>query len=140
MFIVIGVFDLKRIGYIIAVGIAVAFLAIFGDNSANPINNIEKDYSFQNIDSINADEFDISAIESVIADINKEKQTAENPSFDVSDNTARESESKEQLVYKTDYGSKYHNYGCRYLKKSCIETTIDAAKGIGLTPCNVCMG
>ena len=41
-------------------------------------------------------------------------------------------------VYKTRTGSKYHSSGCRYLKKSCYETTVSQARNEGLTPCSVC--
>ena len=43
------------------------------------------------------------------------------------------------IVYKTKTGEKYHNAGCRYLSKSCIEITLEAAvKTYGLSPCSVC--
>lgn len=41
------------------------------------------------------------------------------------------------IVYITNTGSKYHNYGCRYLK-SCIESTYMDAVNAGYTPCSVC--
>ncbi|BAQ13938.1 hypothetical protein CBB2_1828 [Clostridium botulinum] len=41
-------------------------------------------------------------------------------------------------VYKTRTGSKYHSSGCRYLKKSCYETTVSQARNEGLSPCSVC--
>ena len=41
-------------------------------------------------------------------------------------------------VYITDTGSKYHSYGCRYLKSSCSAVTLQRAKSLGLTPCSVC--
>ena len=41
-------------------------------------------------------------------------------------------------VYRTNTGSKYHKAGCRYLKSSCTEITMDQAISMGLTPCKVC--
>lgn len=41
-------------------------------------------------------------------------------------------------VHITDTGKKYHNAGCRYLKKSDKVTTLDNAKALGLEPCSVC--
>ena len=41
------------------------------------------------------------------------------------------------VVYVTKTGSKYHSYGCSYLK-SCIETTLSSAKSNGYEPCSRC--
>lgn len=41
-------------------------------------------------------------------------------------------------VYVTDTGSKYHSYGCRYLKDSCFPVSLSDAKASGYTPCSVC--
>lgn len=41
-------------------------------------------------------------------------------------------------VYVTDTGSKYHRYGCRYLKDSCFPMSLSDAKANGYTPCSVC--
>ncbi|MBR3280619.1 MAG: hypothetical protein IKI57_02060 [Clostridia bacterium] len=41
-------------------------------------------------------------------------------------------------VYRTKTGTKYHKEGCRYLKTSCTEITLDQAISMGLTPCKVC--
>jgi hypothetical protein len=38
----------------------------------------------------------------------------------------------------TDTGSKYHRYGCRYLRESCHARTLSQAKGQGYTACSVC--
>ena len=43
----------------------------------------------------------------------------------------------EEVVYITNTGSKYHNYGCRHLK-STIEITLSQAKAKGYTPCGTC--
>lgn len=42
------------------------------------------------------------------------------------------------LVHITNTGKKYHAAGCRYLKNSDIEVTLEEAKGRGLTPCSQC--
>lgn len=44
----------------------------------------------------------------------------------------------EPTVYVTRTGSKYHNDGCRYLKKSKIAMTLSEAKRLGNTACSVC--
>ncbi len=41
------------------------------------------------------------------------------------------------VVYVTRTGSKYHRYGCSYLK-SCIETTLSSAKSSGYGACSRC--
>ena len=41
-------------------------------------------------------------------------------------------------VYRTNYGECYHTQGCTYLRKSCIEITLNYAKQIGLRPCSRC--
>lgn len=41
-------------------------------------------------------------------------------------------------VYITDTGSKYHRYGCQYLRQSCQEISISDAESQGYTPCSVC--
>ncbi|MBN2081242.1 hypothetical protein JW859_03435 [bacterium] len=41
-------------------------------------------------------------------------------------------------VYVTKTGKKYHRGDCRYLKKSKIKMTLEAAKQAGYTPCKVC--
>lgn len=43
-----------------------------------------------------------------------------------------------EIVYITNTGSKYHRAGCSYLKSSSIETTVDEAQSMGLTPCSRC--
>lgn len=40
-------------------------------------------------------------------------------------------------VYITNTGSKYHNAGCRYLKKSCHAVSLQDAVA-GYSPCSVC--
>lgn len=41
------------------------------------------------------------------------------------------------VVYVTRTGSKYHRYGCSYLK-SCIKTTLSSAKSSGYSACSRC--
>lgn len=43
-----------------------------------------------------------------------------------------------QTVYITNTGSKYHNPGCRYLKKSKIPISLGDAIARGYEPCKVC--
>lgn len=42
------------------------------------------------------------------------------------------------MVYVTDYGEKYHSYGCQYLSQSCHGMTLYKARQAGYTPCSVC--
>lgn len=42
------------------------------------------------------------------------------------------------MVYVTDYGEKYHSYGCQYLRESCHGMTLYKARQAGYTPCSVC--
>ncbi|WP_425755135.1 hypothetical protein ACPW7J_09695 [Ihubacter sp. rT4E-8] len=44
----------------------------------------------------------------------------------------------ETTVYITDTGSKYHQYGCRYLSQSCHEISLSDAKSQGYDACSVC--
>ena len=43
-----------------------------------------------------------------------------------------------QIVYITETGSKYHNWGCQYLSQSCIKVSIEYALDQGLTACSKC--
>jgi competence protein ComEC len=47
-------------------------------------------------------------------------------------------QTKEQTVYITKTGKKYHRVGCRYLSKSRIATSLKDAKANGYTACSVC--
>ena len=47
-------------------------------------------------------------------------------------------EENSETVYVTKSGSKYHSYGCIYLKKSCIEKDLSVAESQGYTPCSKC--
>jgi len=41
-------------------------------------------------------------------------------------------------VYITRTGHKYHSFGCRYLRRSCIAVKLSKAKQMGETACSVC--
>jgi competence protein ComEC len=41
-------------------------------------------------------------------------------------------------VYITRTGEKYHVYGCRSLRRSCIPIKLKDAKAQGYTPCHIC--
>ena len=43
-----------------------------------------------------------------------------------------------QTVYITETGEKYHETGCRYLKKSKFDISLSEAKQQGYTACKVC--
>lgn len=51
---------------------------------------------------------------------------------------AAQAQKPDTKVWITKSGSKYHRAGCRYLKKSRIEITLEAAKAKHLQPCSVC--
>lgn len=42
------------------------------------------------------------------------------------------------IVYITDTGEKYHEWGCQYLKYSSIPVTLSEARADGYTPCSRC--
>lgn len=70
-----------------------------------------------------------------------EATTESQPSVSQKDDTkaqeAQDPESDSETVYVTNSGTKYHIYGCRYLK-SVNEITLGQAKQLGYTPCGVC--
>jgi competence protein ComEC len=47
-------------------------------------------------------------------------------------------ETKEETVYVTKTGKKYHRATCRYLSRSKISTSLKDAKANGYTACSVC--
>jgi competence protein ComEC len=47
-------------------------------------------------------------------------------------------QTKEQTVYATRTGKKYHRATCRYLSRSKIPVSLKDAKAQGLTACSVC--
>ncbi len=49
-----------------------------------------------------------------------------------------ETENKEETVYITKTGSKYHRENCKYLKSSKIPVSLEKAKADGYEPCKVC--
>jgi hypothetical protein len=50
----------------------------------------------------------------------------------------QQTQTKEQTVYITKTGKKYHRDGCRYLSKSKVPVSLKDAKANGYTPCSVC--
>jgi hypothetical protein len=50
----------------------------------------------------------------------------------------KQTPTKEQIVYITDTGKKYHTATCRSLAKSKIPISLKDAKAQGYTPCSVC--
>ncbi|BDB01984.1 cell envelope integrity protein TolA [Clostridium botulinum] len=66
------------------------------------------------------------------------QSTGKGNSNDQSNESENVDNNQNYTVYKTRTGSKYHSSGCRYLKKSCYETTVSQARNEGLTPCSVC--
>jgi hypothetical protein len=50
----------------------------------------------------------------------------------------QQTQTKEQIVYITKTGKKYHRDGCRYLSRSRIPIALKDAKANGYTPCSVC--
>lgn len=51
---------------------------------------------------------------------------------------AIQTQSKEQTVYITNTGKKYHTAACRYLSHSKISISLKNAKAKGYAPCSVC--
>jgi len=49
-------------------------------------------------------------------------------------------ERKECIVYITRTGAKYHQEGCRYLRRSRIPITLSRARRAGYAPCLICGG
>lgn len=56
----------------------------------------------------------------------------------VAENRVSDSSNSETMVHITATGKKYHRAGCRTLKKSDTEVTLDEAKSMGLSPCGIC--
>ena len=56
----------------------------------------------------------------------------------VAENSVSDSSNSETMVHITATGKKYHRAGCRTLKKSDTEVTLDEAKSMGLSPCGIC--
>ena len=50
----------------------------------------------------------------------------------------QQAQTKEQTVYITKTGKKYHRATCRYLSHSKIAASLKDAKGNGFTACSVC--
>ena len=91
------------------------------------------------IDSI--DRFDISKnikFETIKSD-KKTNATANSTkkTTTVGNNTKSE-DKKEEVVYITKSGKKYHRAGCKYLKSSQIKISKKEAIKKGYTPCSIC--
>lgn len=56
--------------------------------------------------------------------------------------TSSESDYINTVVYITEYGTKYHIDGCRYIKgkDNLLEVTIEQAEKAGYEPCEICFG
>lgn len=48
-------------------------------------------------------------------------------------------ETETTIVYVTDFGKKYHEYGCQYLQYSRIEKDLRQVMLEGYTPCSICV-
>lgn len=54
------------------------------------------------------------------------------------ENSVSDSSNSKTMVHITATGKKYHRAGCRTLKKSDTEVTLEEAKSMGLSPCGIC--
>lgn len=54
------------------------------------------------------------------------------------ENSVSDSSNSKTMVHITATGKKYHRAGCRTLKKSDTEVTLDEAKSMGLSTCGIC--
>lgn len=68
----------------------------------------------------------------------KTKELHNNDSISNDDEGQNKGGNNGGVVYITKSGKKYHSYGCRFLKKSCIEISLENAKAKGYEPCSVC--
>lgn len=57
---------------------------------------------------------------------------------EMSYNTETYSQDYSQIVYITNTGNKYHNWGCQYLSESCIKVTLEYALENGFEACSKC--
>lgn len=67
-----------------------------------------------------------------------ESPKAPNSGNNVPSDSEAQTDFKEQTVYITKTGEKYHRSGCRYLKKSKISVSLEDAVASGYSPCKVC--
>lgn len=56
----------------------------------------------------------------------------------VKNNSKSSNYSNSLTVYITNTGEKYHRYGCRYLRKSCISISKSSAISRGYSACKIC--
>jgi len=75
----------------------------------------------------------ISSTETIIDSSNDAVSTTDSNTYITTNNN-----DKDITVYITNTGSKYHSYGCQYLRKSSIQTTLKSALNSGYTPCSKC--
>ena len=84
----------------------------------------------------------VETVSNIKTETNTSKNSTSSISSTVSNNkpiTSISSDNKkEETVYKTKTGSKYHRNGCQYLRKSKIAVTKENAIRQGLTPCSRC--
>lgn len=64
--------------------------------------------------------------------------SSSNSSSTSSSGSSSSTSSYSPTVYITDTGSKYHNYGCQYLRESCHAISLSSAKAYGYGPCSRC--
>lgn len=68
----------------------------------------------------------------------KKSSTSTSSSTTTQTTTTQANQSNSRTVYITKTGEKYHRSGCKYLRKSCISTTLSSALAQGYTACSVC--
>ena len=72
------------------------------------------------------------------ASSSQKKSSASTSSSTTTQTTTQANQSNSRTVYITKTGEKYHRSGCKYLRKSCISTTLSSALAQGYTACSVC--
>ena len=94
------------------------------------------DTTTSDFEEMETDEFipEVETTETTTKESTKETTTKPTTTKEVTTTTE---EYIEDVVYITNTGSKYHNYGCRHLK-SVIEITLSQAKARGYAPCGTC--
>lgn len=125
---------------------AVVVLGSIGSNDSNTnLDNIETSALVNTNQSVYKSNNNEEIIDNkVVGNVEEEKlaeNTQNNTSVQPNNYTSQSkviTEEKNYTVYITKTGSKYHKSGCRYLKKSCIETTLRAAQAEGYDACSVC--
>lgn len=93
------------------------------------ISDLESDLSIANGTIVQKDK-EISELNTKLSEYTKNKTNNQK-------NTAT-TKNKSVTVYITKTGSKYHKYGCGYLKQSCYSINLNDARSRGYTPCSRC--